>query len=488
MSYTNGRPKKSSQSLTASQLTGLKKGPKASIIVGPDDDHFIGLEGVSISLISHFSPYAKKKLIEERTGKLCIPNGSKLPVRWIYKYMQAGEKDPDDEDTFEQLPFDSLVLLYTHSAFLQYEPLLDRIVGRLKGKYHSALPTIEEITTFSAFIPPLLDYSARVLAHEMANPWACNYSAYLEYAKVDDAFEDALDKAMKDLLAHRIQNGKHYYATITNLGVRWSQNYYDNLKNLSITSFKLRDPADSEKKVASGPNNKIRRGRRGGKRPARQSVKSSQDTTGTQDETSSEQSQHLERVIICFNCREAHHIARDCLAKPVCFNCSVAGHASRDCTEGPDELCVSKKQAQAARVCYNCNEKGHIAKDCTAITKETAPKTKRQPFTRYNCLEGGHIARNCKAETKTPSTNNERAPPVCYNCTEEGHLARDCSAPAAGAYNSGPRDVSGRNRHFRRAQHDRVAKRIEVMGNGEGLRTCDREVRKGELTRTGLVV
>ena len=398
--------------------------------------------------------------------------------------MQAGEKDPADEDTFEQLPFDRLVLLYTHSAFLQYEPLVDRVVGRLKGKYHGALPTIEEITTFSAFVPPLLDYSARVLAHEMANPWACNYSAYLEYAKVDPTFEDALDKAMKDLLAPRIKNGKHYYATTIDLGVRWSQNYYDSLRSLSVTSSKLQDAAHGSKKAG----NKIRRGRRGDKRPARQSVKSSQDTTTTQDRPSSEQSQRKEGVVICFNCREAHHIARDCLAEPVCFNCSVAGHASRDCTEGPDELRVSNNRAWAARVCYNCNEKGHIAKDCTAATKETAPKTKRQPFTCYNCQEVGHVARNCKVEMKNPSNNVKRAPPVCYNCNEEGHLARDCSAPAVEANNGRPRDVSGRNRNFRRTQNDRVAKRIEVIGNGEGLRTCDREVRKGEWTRTGLLV
>lgn len=75
-----------------------------------------------------------------------------------------------------------------------------------------------------------------------------------------------------------------------------------------------------------------------------------------------------------------------------------------------------------------------------------------------------------------------------YNCNEEGHLARDYSAPTAEANNGGPRDVSGRNRNFRRAQNDRVAKRIEVVGNGEGLRTCDREVRKGEWTRTGLLI
>jgi hypothetical protein len=120
----------------------LKKGPKTALLVRPDGDHFIAIEGASINLLAHFSPCAKKKLIEERNTTFCTPYGSKQPIRWIYKYMQAGETDPQGEDTFEELSFDNLVLLYTDSASLQYQHLMDRVVGRLKDKYHDALPSV----------------------------------------------------------------------------------------------------------------------------------------------------------------------------------------------------------------------------------------------------------------------------------------------------------------------------------------------------------
>lgn len=68
-------------------LASLKNGPKPNVIIGPDGDRFIGIEGASIWLLAHFSPYAKKKLLDERASNLSIPNGSKQTIQWIYKYM-----------------------------------------------------------------------------------------------------------------------------------------------------------------------------------------------------------------------------------------------------------------------------------------------------------------------------------------------------------------------------------------------------------------
>jgi hypothetical protein len=55
----------------------LKKGPHANILVGPEGDYFVGLEGVSVTLLAYCSLYAKQKLVEERATTLRIPNGHK---------------------------------------------------------------------------------------------------------------------------------------------------------------------------------------------------------------------------------------------------------------------------------------------------------------------------------------------------------------------------------------------------------------------------
>jgi hypothetical protein len=61
-------------------LARLKNGPKTNVMIGPDGDRFIGIEGASITLMAHFSPYATKKLLDERASNLCIPNGYKKTI------------------------------------------------------------------------------------------------------------------------------------------------------------------------------------------------------------------------------------------------------------------------------------------------------------------------------------------------------------------------------------------------------------------------
>jgi hypothetical protein len=343
--------KKPSRLLTSAQLAELKKGSKANVIIGPNGDRYIGIEGASINLLAYFSPHAKKKLQDEGATNLWIPDGSKASIRWIYKYMQAGEADVKDQEKFESLSFDKLVSVYAHCAVLEYQPLMDRAFGRLKGKIYTSLPSVHEIKALEAFVAPLYDTAITILAHEMTHPWACDYSAYSELAMADQTFGNKLEEAIKNLLAHRVKAGKNYYDSAKNRQVHWSKQYYKNLEHAHINS-------------------------------------SEQATTESKSKNSS------------------------------------------------------------------------------ATQKNRAGQTKTQKsaktFTCYNCCKEGHIARNCDSSRKTD-------PP--------GHVA-----------NTHARDTSGRNRNYRRAQNDRFAHRIDVAGNGEGLRTCDREVRKGDVTRTGLII
>jgi hypothetical protein len=208
------RTKKPARLLTSAQLTALKKGSKANVIIGPDGDCYIGIEGASINLLVHFSPHAKKELQDEGATNLWIPNGSKGSIRWIYKYMQAGEADTEDQEQFESLSFDKLGSVYAHCAFLEYQPLMDRAFGRLKGKFHASLPAVHEIKTLQVFIQPLYDTAINILAHEMINPWESCYSAYSELAMADSTFGDKLEEAIQNLLAHRVKVGKNYYGNI----------------------------------------------------------------------------------------------------------------------------------------------------------------------------------------------------------------------------------------------------------------------------------
>ncbi|KAL6709351.1 hypothetical protein ACN47E_001758 [Coniothyrium glycines] len=213
--------------LMPNQLAELKKGPRTNILIGPDGDRFIGLEGTSSNLLAHFSHFAKKKLLEEGTTVLCIPNGSKSAIVWIYKYMSSGEQDPSDLTPFEDFSFDDLVLLYQHCAFLEFNTLRTRIVSRLKRNYLTSLPSVKHIQLFQSCVPELYEYCVLLLASEMVNPWTCNYTAWQQLSESNKAFGKALDTAIQKILTKRVKVSEDYYGSTTNRQVLWSKAYLD---------------------------------------------------------------------------------------------------------------------------------------------------------------------------------------------------------------------------------------------------------------------
>lgn len=220
----------------------------------------------------------------------------------------------------------------------------------------------------------------------------------------------------------------------------------------------------------------------------------------------------------CYKCGLNGHFARECTTivetDPPCRKCGIKGHVARQCTTATTEQDHERSsKSEGPKRAGASSKTDSIVEAIKEVVKTSLPA--RPPPTCYNCNAVGHIARNCtilRMHRDATSSSPPRKPLVCYNCNSIGHIARNCTIPDA---QTGPsivkavnaelpsppkskavlQDVSntralhsGRNRNYRRAKEEKSVEPIVLTGNGEGLRTCDREVRRGEVTRLGLVI
>ncbi|CAI6333141.1 unnamed protein product [Periconia digitata] len=102
-----------------------------------------------------------------------------------------------------------------------------------------------------------------------------------------------------------------------------------------------------------------------------------------------------------------------------------------------------------------------------------ADRAKQAPIVCYACKKEGHIGRDC------PTSKGKQIPIVCFACKKGGHMARDCPS----AKGKQGKKNAGRAKP-RRAQQGVV----QVSTNGHGIQTCDRAVKSGEMTRTGMLI
>ncbi|KAF2713029.1 hypothetical protein K504DRAFT_530099 [Pleomassaria siparia CBS 279.74] len=427
----HSRPRKAFHS--PAQLAKLKTGRKTHLFVGPSGEQYVGVEDAYVKVLAHYSNYAKKKLLDDRASGLVIIDGAKITIKWIYKYMLAGETDPDDQTKFEDLNIAELVIIYSHCVVLEYPGLMDRILLRLREKLFNALPDVSTIKNINTFAPVMNDMVAHAVGRVMVQPLIFAYGPYEKHVAEDQDFATLVGSAVDKILEQRIQAGIRYYnQPQPNRHVDWSNRYY------------LRKTAQA----------------------ATETRKHKQQVAGIAKST----------TFVSENSLEVGKKLRNGKKKPFCYKCQTRGHWVRDCAQS----------------------KAGVTQDlrATGVPVNAPPQAEPSAETR-------ELVRAIKEVTRAT-----RAPIVCYACNDEGHIARNCPTPPA-AYTQArtffkdnkvlgdmtaqdqtrANIAAGRKMNYRRAKSERTSHgTIAIMGNGEGLRTCDREVRQGEFTRTGLQV
>lgn len=473
----------------------LKSGPKVDIFVGPAGDQFIGVEGAYINLLKHYSGLAKEKLTAFGVTRFSIPNGSKQAIAWIYRFMLAGEKDPDDVK-FDNFDIPHLVLLHSHAAALEYPFLVDKITNQLRYLISQvSLPDVQTVQMISTFVPELNTTIAKNIAFEIVDwvvPWSFEH---IQAVYGIEVLEPLIDLAIEDMLKYLIARSEWYYG---------QPHVQRHLNYINRTYYYRKDPKKVKDLFPEGGSWQVN-GQSDVKEPAIKAK--TKKTRRNKDKPDQKQES-----------KKTHDGKEDDKHKL----------KSRDEPAAQTGSPTQEKEAMSSSKSSNSKHKNHKLQKVANGTITESKKPTRQPLNCYTCNETGHISRNCPyvttvddlAEpenhqaTKPPlNKKTAREPPIYYNCKEVGHIARKC--PNQPAQNRGiefvganstantngflndvtnvrPSAYSGRNKHHRRAKADRSADRvydpIYISSNGEGLMTCDHEVKTGQATRLGLVI
>ncbi|PVI04028.1 hypothetical protein DM02DRAFT_519581 [Periconia macrospinosa] len=114
------------------------------------------------------------------------------------------------------------------------------------------------------------------------------------------------------------------------------------------------------------------------------------------------------------------------------------------------------QKVKAAPTCYKCNVVGHVARFCSAANPKDIKATPRRQYDKEKTKDSKATRRGQYDMQKT----------------------NDIKATRRGPY----------NKQKGRGQNAGWFPVIQVATNGEGIRTCDRVVKRGEMTRTGLII
>lgn len=87
-----------------------------------------------VNLLAHFSPFAKKVLVEEGNDVLCIPDINQSTVRHVLHYMYSGEKEKPGFVPIKNLSAVQLYNLQRACDFLQYESMKRQVVGIMRER------------------------------------------------------------------------------------------------------------------------------------------------------------------------------------------------------------------------------------------------------------------------------------------------------------------------------------------------------------------
>jgi hypothetical protein len=389
---------------------------------------------------------------------LVIVDGSKTPVKWIYKYMLAGENDPEGLDKFDDLAIADLVLIYSHCAVLEYQPLMDRILARLHEKLFYSLPDVPTIKNIAIFAPSVNKLVAKAVARIMLQPLTFDYEPYMQHATEDDDFSSLVGAVVKDMLHRRIAAGiKYYIKEDANRYVKWSNEHYrHNAQRTRGAPAKTQlKVAQDVEHVAPAPETKEPLKKKSRKpRKAKQVIVQPEDSPKT---------------------AEIHeNDAAPANSTQIDFEPNVA-------TETPVENGKSKR-TKSNRVskpyCHACRKRGHRERDCPSkLQKSTFDgpviMTVNPVSTAQDEAVAQTIVESTKEEKKKLTKRSACAPFVCFACNEEGHIARNCPAPpaayiqkmAASTSSANPvlgdrtnqsRSSYARNKNQRRAKAERI--------------------------------